>query len=258
MKKSFLLLVIACAILTACDKDKNKPVELSTKLVYHGEDPLDIALADDVILDIESDYPVTVKSFNEKYVTATGGLGINGKNVGNTEIEISNGYEKDTISVNVRLFLEPTFDFGCSKEDIIAEYGIPTHVSGDTILIYGDYRNDDMFVSYACTQMNFLFSDSLEYTESQVYIIESVNVLLERYLAENFIPTDTVEKAVDSIYYFYKSKTINNLKCGRYNDANQWHDTWLFYYESVSDEVAPMICGKPTDAVLAERKRQSN
>lgn len=197
---------------------------------YSGENPIEMALYDQITLDVESDCQVTVKSLNDRYVTVIGDLKIMGKDVGGGEIEISNGHETERIQVNVRLFKEPTLDFGCPQDEILGRYGTPTHNVCDTFLIYGDYSNDDMFVSHACTQMNYLFSKSLKYIESQVYIIKSVNVLLEEYLSEGYMPSDTVEVGTDSVFYFYKKKTDHDIICERYNGANLWGDTWLRYY----------------------------
>lgn len=69
MKKSLILMAVLCLILTTnCKKKKD------TKLEYLGENPIEIALRDNLALNVNSEYPVTVTSLNEKYVTTTGGL----------------------------------------------------------------------------------------------------------------------------------------------------------------------------------------
>lgn len=216
-------------VLSGCKKN--------TKIEYTGSNPIEMALLDELTLNVSSEYPVTVKSLNEKYITVIDGLKIKGKNVGSGEIEITNGHETMRIPVDVKLFKEPTFKFGCSKNDIRAMYGTPDYLVEDNVFIYGNYNQTSMFVSYACTQMNFLFSQSGNYTESHVFIIDDVNTLLERYLTENFIPYDTLEAATDSVYYFYRNKSDNSVICGRYNEVNKgseppYKDTWLFYFEA--------------------------
>lgn len=254
MKKSLILMAILCLILTTnCKKKKD------TKLEYLGENPIEIALRDNLTLNVNSEYPVTVTSLNEKYVTATGGLNIWGKNVGSGEIELNNGHETLRIPVNVKLFKEPSFNFGCSKADIRAKHGDPDYIFGDSVYIYGNYNQTSMFVSYTCTQMNYLFSPkSGNYLESHVFIIDDVNTLLERYLTEDFIPSDTInagaEIGIDSIYYIYQKKSNPSIICGRYNDANKadeppYHDTWLFYYMNFGkddDGGTPFIPSRPS------------
>lgn len=228
-------MAILCLILTTNCKKKN---DTNTKLEYLGENPIEMALLDELTLNVSSEYPVTVKSLNDKYITVIDGLKIKGKNVGSGEIELDNGHETLRIPVNVRLFKEPSFNFGCSKADIRAKHGNPDYILGDSVYIYGNYNQTSMFVSYACTQMNYLFSPkSGSYLESHVFIIDDVNTLLEKYLTEDFIPYDTLEPAADSIYYFYKNRADNRIICGRYNEVNKgseppYKDTWLFYFEA--------------------------
>lgn len=234
MKKPLILMAILCLILTTNCKKKE---DTKTKLEYLGENPIEMALLDELTLNVSSEYPVTVKSLNDKYITVIDGLKIKGKNVGSGEIELDNGHETLRIPVNVRLFKEPSFNFGCSKADIRAKHGNPDYIFGDSVYIYGNYNQTSMFVSYACTQMNFLFSQSGNYAESHVFIIDDVNTLLEKYLTEDFIPYDTLEPAADSIYYFYKNRADNRIICGRYNEVNKgleppYKDTWLFYFEA--------------------------
>ncbi len=230
-------------VLVSCKKDKD------TKLEYSGSNPIEIALLDELTLNVNSEYPVTVTSLNDKYITVIDGLKIKGKNVGSGEIGITNGHETLRIPVDVKLFKEPTFNFGCSKSDIRAKYGKPNYEIGN-VYIYGNYNQTSMFVSYACTQMNFLFSQSGNYAESHAFIIDDVNILLERYLSENFIPYDTLEPAADSVYYFYRKKSDSSIICGRYNEANKgseppYNDTWLFYFEDTD--------GKGDDLIIPSR-----
>lgn len=233
MRKSLLILAALSLVLFGCKKN--------TKIEYTGSNPIEMALLDELTLNVSSEYPVTVKSLNEKYITVIDGLKIKGKNVGSGEIEITNGHETMRIPVDVKLFKEPTFKFGCSKNDIRAMYGTPDYLVEDYVFIYGNYNQTSMFVSYACTQMNFLFSQSGNYTESHVFIIDDVNTLLERYLTENFIPYDTLEAATDSVYYFYRNKSDNSVICGRYNEINKaeeppYKDTWLFYFKGINEK----------------------
>lgn len=225
MKKTQILLIVAAALLaTSCNKK-------SKDLNYNGENPIVMALLDTIQPDIDSDYDVMMTSDNNNIVTILKNGSVCGKNVGETNINMDNGYNKLTIPVNVELFIEPTFDFGCSADEIIKHHGEPDFRFGDSIIVYGNSNNNNMFVSYACTQMVFYLNNNAKYYESDVYIKKELDYLLNKYLEDNFI-FDTIITNDDKEYFYYHNKADSGIMCGKVKDVNQWEDTCLFYYRA--------------------------
>ena len=225
MKKTQILLIVAAALLaTSCNKK-------SKDLNYNGENPIVMALLDTIQPDIDSDYDVMMTSDNNNIVTILKNGSVCGKNVGETNINMDNGYNKLTIPVNVELFIEPTFDFGCSADEIIKHHGEPDFRFGDSIIVYGNSNNNNMFVSYACTQMVFYLNNNAKYYESDVYIKKELDYLLNKYLEDNFI-FDTIITNDDKEYFYYHNKADSRIMCGKVKNANQWEDFCLFYYRA--------------------------
>lgn len=224
-----ILMAVAAMVMTGCTKDKS--------LKYNGDNPLQIALRDNKVLDIESVYGVKLTSSNESFVTVNE-KSIYGKNVGDANITISNGYNTIELPVNVNLFREPSFDFGCYPSKIKAKFGEPYVAYGDSIYIYGAHEPG---VSYACWQMNFYFTLYGKYYESDVYIRKDKNVdyLLEKYLDDNFT-MDSIYHVNDSTnYYMYHKNSDAQIKCGKIYDANIHNDICLFYFKGNQKGVLP-------------------
>lgn len=239
MKKSHVLLLIAIIFMAAsCDK-KSKDLE------YNGANPMVIALQETANLDIKSDYDVTLTSDDYGNVTIQADGSIYGKNVGTANVTMDNGYNKLTIPVNVNLFHEPTFEFGCNPGRIKELYGEP-HTLGYTqnnelYYIYTQ-KTESGHYTYACGEMDFFFENN-SYFESDVYIRNGLDLLLEDYLTENFTPIDTFNiynpAASDSVQaFFYLNKFDKNVFCGRYPSGNQYNETVLFY-SRFTDKTTP-------------------
>lgn len=238
MKKVLFLSVIALAILASgCKKNKSKALE------YNDSNPINMVLRGYHQIEASSEYDITYKSLNETAVTVTKSGKLYGKNVGEAQVKIDNGYESKTVDVIVDLFTEPTFEFGCNPNRIKSLYGQPLAAGYvDTILVY-QYTSNDGY-SYACGEMDFFFYDG-RYFESDVFIRPNVEVLMNRYLNDNFI-LDTILGDTMSIY---RHQLDNNIICGKYASHNQW-DEWCLFYARANQE-------KSFANVLKRRPRSS-
>lgn len=244
MKKTLFYLMILAVVATGCKKDTK-----SKSLNYSDSDPITIALRDYHTIGVSSDYDLTYSSSDERYVTVSSGGTIYGKNVGNANVTISNGYESKTVTVNVDLFVQPTFDFGCSPSYIRSLYGSPYN-SGyiDTILVYQYTANQGY--SYACGEMDFFFYDGYYY-ESDVYIRSTFeNPLLMNYLNDNFNLVTSYQDTTmtnysthycqehgiqnhDTIFMrsIYSYKLDETIICGKQPAFNDWDEICLFYFQ---------------------------
>lgn len=238
MKKVLFISVLAFAILaTGCKKEKSKSLE------YNDSNPINMVLRGEHQIDVSSAYDITYKSLNETAVTVTQSGKLYGKNVGEAKVQIDNGYESRTIDVIVDLFTEPTFEFGCNTGRIKALYGEPIAAGYvDTILVY-QYTTNTGY-SYACGEMDFFFYNG-QYFESDVYIRPNVEILLNRYLDENF----TLDTIVGDTLSLYRYQLDNNIICGKYASHNQW-DEWCLFYARADQE-------KSFANVLKRRPRSS-
>lgn len=226
MKKTQILFIIAAALLAMSCNKKSKDLN------YNGENPIIMALHDTIRPDIDSDYDVTMTSDDNNFVTILKDGSVYGKNVGEANINMDNGYNKLTIPVNVELFIEPTFDFGCTVDEIIKRHGEPDYRYGDSIVVYGNANNNNMFVSYACTQMVFYLNNNAKYYESDVYIKKGMEYLLNKYLEDRFVFDTIITNDDGKDYYYYHSKADSSIICGKIENANQWEDFCLFYYKA--------------------------
>lgn len=230
MKRNYILLMTLLVLaVTACNENEKI---LDRQLYYNGPNPIRMALKDSVLLDFMSDFNVTVKSDNDNVTILDGGF-IYGNNVGEANIKIDNYYYKITIPINVDLFIEPMFDFGCGVEKIIGQYGIPDDNFGDTILAYGDFDSTNMFISYACTEMNFLLNENGKYYKSDIYVNGNLGNLLGLYMDEKFTFDSICNSSSGFEYEMYHSKTDSSLKCSKFGNANQYGDFCLSYYKEI-------------------------
>lgn len=227
MKKTLFLMVIIAALATGCNKSKN--------LDFKDTDPLQIALRDNYKVNVSSDYDITFTSANPLVVEPKDGK-LYGKNVGSTQITMDNGYKSMTVGANVSLFIQPTFEFGCSSSRIKSLYGNPYQSgyndAGTLVYVY-TMKTDEGYYSWACGEMDFFFNDG-KYIEADLYIRNGVDYLLENYLTENFNPVDTVYlhlTETDSVLTcLYRNKVEEHVILGKYPSGNQYNETLLFYY----------------------------
>lgn len=244
MKKTQILFIIAAALLAASCNKKTKDLN------YNGENPIVIALHDSIQPDIDSDYDVMLTSDNNKFVTILKSGMVYGKNVGEANINMDNGYNKLTIPVNVDLFIEPTFNFGCTADEIIKQHGEPDFRFGDSIIVYGNSNNDNMFVSFACTQMAFYLNNNYYY-ESDVYLKGDLEYLLNKYLEDRYV-FDTIITNDDNEYFYYHNKADSRIMCGKVKNANQWDDFCLFYYSTNGHKKARFQIPRQTFSATSE------
>lgn len=236
MKKTVFFLIILAIVATGCKKNKK-----SKSLNYNDSNPIVMALSGlthdfDYQINVSSDYDISYKAINPdglEVITVSGGGKIHGKNVGTAQVKIDNSYESRIIDVIVNLFIEPTFDFGCSASRIKSLYGNPPYYGmlGDTIMVY-QYTSNHGY-SYACGEMDFYFyidsiSNNSSYWESDLYIRPTVEYLLNNYLTENFNYAYTVGDTLD----VYKYKQDTAIICGKYDSHNAYNEFCLFYFRS--------------------------
>lgn len=241
MKKTLFFMIILAVFATGCKKDKSKSLD------YNGGSVVTIALRDYYRLPVSSEYDISYSTSNDTYVTVSADGVVYGKNVGNAEVTMSNGYETRTVTVKVDLFIEPTFEFGCSSANIRALYGSPYQAgyNDDGILVY-QYTTNQGY-SYACGEMDFFFYDG-SYYESDVYIRPSVEYLLNNYLTENFTLHSEIYDTVTTSYptthdtiipiSIYKNKIDTTVICGKRLALNQWNEFLLFYFQLNDEENA--------------------
>ena len=242
MKKVLFCMMVLALMATSC-KDKSK------KLNYNDSDPIEMALSGsshdfDYQINVSSDYDITYKAINpdNKTVIEVSNGKIHGKNVGTAQIKMDNGYESMTVGVDVKLFKEPSFDFGCNQASIRSEFGNPWYVIGDTIYIYGGF---DPGYSYTCWRMDFVFNRDHQYYMSNVYIFgpkpphPDFNYLLNNYFTDNFVLDSIWHHDDTTDYKVYHNIEEPQVKCLRYDNANQWGDIGLIYLKINNPEGLP-------------------
>ncbi|MBO4574280.1 MAG: hypothetical protein J5708_03030 [Bacteroidales bacterium] len=234
MKKTLFLMIALAFIVTGCNKDKSKDLK------YNDNDPIEIALKDYHRVDLSSDYDVTYTSSNPLVLMPNNGY-IYGKNVGTAQLTMDNGYQNKTVEVKVSLFVQPTYEFGCPSSRIRELYGAPyeSGYNANNDLVYRYTMNtEDGYYSYACGEMDFFFQDGA-YVESNIYVRDGLDYMLERYLNENFDAIDTLWmhlSETDSILTeFYRDKVDETVILGKYFTGNDWNETLLFYYQVSED-----------------------
>lgn len=226
-------MMILAIMATGCKKK-------SQDLNYKESEPLELALRDEHKINVSSDYDVTYTSSNPLCVEANY-HNINGnifaKNVGSAQLTMSNGYNSKTVTVNVSLFIQPTFDFGCRPSVIESLYGQP-YQSGynpdDNYLVYRyTMKTNEGNYSWACGEMDFFFDDD-KYVEADVYVREGVDYMLNKYLDDNFNIYDSLYihiSETDSVFaHIYRNKIDETVFCGKYFSGDQWNETKLFYF----------------------------
>lgn len=223
--KKLALFLISVLLFSACGNDDDNSIE------YDGSKIINIVLLEELNLNASSNETLTYYSDNEMIVTVTNDGIIKGKNVGETNVTISNSENSITLRVVVSLFEEPTFNFGISPRDIENIYGVPRFNFGDSIFIYG---SGNEWYSYAVWEMDFFFKND-EYIEADLYIREDVNTRLNQFLTENYFVKDTIYDTIDDVLttcYIYLNENNPdeaNLLLGKLFPAGRYDDVCLFY-----------------------------
>ena len=268
MKKTLLVIIIAISILaTGCKKDKSK------SLNYNDSDPIEMVFQGPYEvyrqINVTSEYDITYKAINEpdhEVITVSGDGKIRSKNVGTAKVKIDNGYENMIVGVNVSLFREPTFEFGCNTARIKSLFGKP-YAAGyvqDTILVYqyADTPNCYGYYSYACGELDFYFdvNSDFEYFEADAYIRNNVELVMDRYLNENFDHGYDIHDSIVSPYTgndtvittsIFTNKIDENIICGKTPSLNPLHEWCLFYFRTDSDDaVAKTLKRRPRSSKL--------
>lgn len=236
MKKTLFFVMALAAFLTSC-KDKS--------LKYSDSDPIQMIFEGpstkaDHQIQVTSDYHIDFYAINDdtEIITVTGKGVIHGKNVGNAKVRIENGHDNMTVGVKVNLFKEPTFEFGCNSAKIRQLYGSPTQsISQDTVVFYR-YTSDNGY-SFACGEMDFFFING-EYYESDVYIKNGYEALIDNYLEEKFV-LDTI---VGDTLSLYRYKSDNSIVCGKFASHNSWEEWCLFYLHDNQAKSAANVLNK--------------
>lgn len=237
MKKTLFFVMILAVMAVSCKKSDSNSKELNKELNYYDSDPIVMALSGpenpqhnfDHKIQVTSDYDITYTAINPdtlSVILVSGDGYLHGRNVGTAQVKMDNGFENRMVDVIVKLFIEPTFDFGCNSSKIRELYGSPyrSQYIQDTILVY-QYTAPAGY-SYACGEMDFYF-DKGEYYISSVYIKPSVDLMLDRYLTENF-NLDTIYGDTLSIFRY---KEDNTIRCEVSLTHNDWNEFLLVYYK---------------------------
>ena len=244
MKKIALILSLVCLVLASCKDNSIK---------YNGPDVINMVLRDTVYLNATSDDPLHYKSDNERYVTVSQNGKVFGKNVGSANVIISNTENELTIPVNVSLFEEPTLNFGASTKYIESLYGEPKYNFGDSIYVYGDGNE---WYSSSVWKMNFFF-DNDKYYESDLYIRNDLDLLLNKYLDENYFYFQALNDTIDGeiktlhIYFDTEDPRFAEVIVGKQYNAGQYNDILLIYAPASS-----LNHSKMRDVVSKKRNQQ--
>lgn len=223
MRKIALILLCLYVFLTSCG---NK-----SSIKYDGPSTINIVLLETLNLNASSDDPITYSTDNKLIVEIDQNGNILGRNVGETNITLSNNENEIRIHVIVSLFEEPTLNFGASTKEIKSIYGEPKRNFGDSIFIYGS-GND--WYSWAVWEMDFFF-DKNRYYEADLYLRSDLDLRISQYLEENYFYsqeiTDTINGEIKTLYIYLDSPNPNNASVivGKQYDAGPEDDILLVY-----------------------------
>lgn len=229
MKKIALLLLSLCLI---CSCKRNKDDNYDIK--YDGSNSIEIVLREKLKIDATSDEPIQYYSDNELIAKVTADGIIEGINIGEANITLSNSQKQLTIHVVVNLFEEPTLDFGKAQDYIKGIYGEPTHTFGDSVYRYGggEVHPDDWY-SFTVWQMDFFFIDN-QYVESDVYISKDWDLRLNEYLEQysyRGVVSDTTNNNVTEYHVYLNDENPENatMLIGKIYNVGHYKDICLFY-----------------------------
>lgn len=229
MKKITLLLIGLC-LLCSCNRNKNKDYSIN----YNGSKDIEIVLREKLKIEATSEDPIQYYSENELVAKVTSDGIIEGINIGETDIKLSNTKEELTIHVDVNLFEEPTLEFGESQDYIKKIYGEPTYAFGDSVYRYGggEVHPDDWF-SFTVWQTDFFFKDN-QYIESDVYLSKEweprLNEYLEKFSYQGVI-SDTVGEQITEYHVYLNDENPEDatVLMGKIYNVGLYKDICLFY-----------------------------
>ncbi len=227
MKKISLILLTLCCILSSCRDGSIR---------YNGPETINIVLRETFNLNATSDETITYDSDDRLIVDIDQDGNILGKNVGETNITLSNSEDELKLHVIVSLFEEPTLEFGASPNKIKSIYGEPKRNYSDTVLVYGSGSD---WYSWAVWEMDFFFDKEDGYYESDLYIRSDLDIRIEQYLNENFFPYDTItdtlfnsgQNEIVTLYLYLNEPNPKdaNVIVGKQYDAGPENDIRLMY-----------------------------
>lgn len=211
----------------------------SVQIYYNDADTINIVLREEYHVDVTSECALAFASSDDLILSILDNGCIYGKNIGQARLTIYNSYKSMTVVVNVNLFREPTFEFGCSPNYISELYGEPfqSGYNNEGMLVYRYTSNQGY--SYACSEMDVFFEYGC-YIESDLYIRPSCEILLDNYLNENF---DHIYDYYDTIVNpnssqntivtvsIYKNKFDEDVYCGKRLAMNSWNEILLYYFK---------------------------
>lgn len=222
MKKLALILSILTIIFSSCTDNSIK---------YNGPDVINIVLREEFNINATSNDPITYSSDNSLIVDINQNGKILGKNVGKTNITLSNSEDELRLPVIVSLFEEPTLNFGASTEEIKSLYGSPKYNFGDSVYVYGSGQN---WFSWAVWEMDFFFKNN-KYFESNLYIRSDLDIRINQYLEENYFYhqeiTDTINGEARTLYIYLDAQDpqFANIIVAKQYNAGPENDILLVY-----------------------------
>lgn len=244
MKKTVFFMIMLAVLATGCNKN-----EKSKALNYNDSNPIKMVLRGEHQISVTSDYDISYTAINDdkEVITVTSAGKLYGKNVGTAHVKISNSHNEITVPVDVDLFTEPTFNFGCSTSKIKELYGQPIKAEqvNDTVLAYV-YTSSQGY-SYACGEMDFFFDEGAYYA-ANLYIKKSVEFMMNKYLDDNFNlygHSDSLDLDI------YINKLDNSIVCEKFDANNEWNEWCLFYYQiDVEKSAANFLKRRPRSSKL--------
>ncbi len=225
MKKIALISLFTCMFFASCNNYKIK---------YDGPDAINIVWRESISLNADSDDPLHYRSDNERNVTVSENGVVYGKNVGKANVTLYNTENELTIPVTVDLFEEPTLNFGASTSEIKSLYGEPKYNFGDSVYVYGGGQD---WYSPSVWEMNFFFSND-QYYEADLYLRNDLDILLTKYLEENFFYyntlTDTLNGEIKTIYIYLDTEDprFADVIVGKQYNVGKYQDILLIYAPS--------------------------
>ena len=224
-KKIALVLTFACIFFCSCK-------DYSVK--YNGPDIINMVLREELYIDATSDDQITYASDNMLIADINQDGKIIGRNVGKTNITLSTSEDELRLPVIVNLFEEPSTNFGASTNEIKSLYGEPRHSFGDSVYIYGGGGDVKDWYSPSVWQMNFFF-DNDNYYESDLYIRNDLDLLLTKYLDENYFYYQALNDTVDGeirtlhIYFDTEDPRFAEVVVGKQYNVGNYKDILLIY-----------------------------
>ena len=225
MKKLALILISLCFIIISC-RNRNENNETDKPIRYNGPTTINIAQQDIYKINASSEEALTYYSDNENIVTVDNDGNIKGKSIGEANITISNSDNEIKIRVIVTLFVEPTLDFGCNQDKILSLYNPEKLIyNTDSVIIYSNWY------SAAVWSMSFFFEND-EYYESDLYILNDLDMRVNEYLDKNYHYYEVITNDNGKEIYVYLNAADESdatVMVGKMYNANEEDDICLMY-----------------------------